>query len=148
MEGHGKRILVVDDDDGARWMLSDLLGHAGYNVYLAVNGIEAIKEMVKRRHDLVLSDYYMPQVDGQQFLDVSRILWPEIPVVMMSCDAAGLAGLVTRRGAFACIEKPYDSERLLKIVRSALERTPCSKTGHPQAGRSAEPDLPESASIR
>ncbi len=62
MEGYGKRILVVDDEEHIRVLLCLLLEQDGYNVHIATDGEEALDEMMKRRFDIVLTDFDMPGV--------------------------------------------------------------------------------------
>lgn len=132
MDGRSKRILLVDDDDDVRFLLGDLFTQEGYDVYEAADGIEAVAEMKKRRHDVILCDYHMPRMDGLAFLDVSRIVWPDIPVIMASCDPELMEQTMTRRlsGAHACLSKPFDLDQLLSVVREAASPTRTSTFHH------------------
>ena len=119
MDGYGKRVLVVEDDDTSRNMLSVLLVHAGYNVYSVSDGQEALSEMKRRHFDVVITDYRMPRLDGMKFLLLSRIEWPDTPVVMVSGDHPDMSKAAVRQGAYAWLHKPYESAILVEIVRDA-----------------------------
>jgi DNA-binding NtrC family response regulator len=122
--GYGKRILLIDDDDDIRILLSEVLSQEGYDVYEAQNGAEGLREMRKRHHDAVLSDYHMPRMDGTTFLEISRMVWPETPVILASCDPEFIEGSANlARGAYACLSKPFDLDRLLETVMAATEQS-------------------------
>ncbi len=123
MSRYGKRILVAEDDDAARDMLSALLVQAGYNVYAARNGQEALAEMQRKHFDVVVTDCDMPHLDGRELLSFSRAAWPHIPVIMLSGGPAESSEEVTRLGAYAWIEKPYDTWILLEIIGNAAYET-------------------------
>ncbi len=119
MDGYGKRVLVVEDDDAGRNMLSVLLAHAGYNVHSASDGQEALSEMKRRHFDVVITDYRMPRLDGMEFLSLSRIEWPDTPVVMVSGENPDMSEAAVRQGAYAWLHKPYEPGILVEIVRDA-----------------------------
>lgn len=119
MDGYGKRVLVAEDDNAARDILSAILIQAGYNVYAVRDGQEALVEMKRRYFDVVITDYHMPRLNGMELLSLSRIFWPNTPVVMISGDQPDSPAMVTQQGAYAWIRKPYDTWFLLETIRDA-----------------------------
>ncbi|HSE59238.1 MAG TPA: response regulator [Nitrospiraceae bacterium] len=121
MDHNEKRILLVEDDQDIRYLLCDLLTQEGYKVYEARNGSEALQAMNKRHYDVVLSDYHMPQMDGLTFLRMSQTVWPETPVILTSSDPNLMEQATQKgRGAYACLPKPFDLDRLLQVLHDAV----------------------------
>ena len=119
MDGHGIKILVAEDHKSNRNLLAYLLKHAQYEVHLAADGYEALERMSKGVFDVVVTDWQMPRLNGADFLSLSRILWPDTPVIILSAYAApSLEGIP--RGAFAWLIKPYESWELLQILQMAV----------------------------
>jgi two-component system, chemotaxis family, chemotaxis protein CheY len=120
---HGKRVLVVDDDHHARFLLGALLDHAGYTVVPACDGRAALTELHKRRFDAVVTDYRMPFLNGIELLRLIQIHYPHVPVIL----ASGSLPLpdepfLSDCRPFGWLRKPYDNNLLLELVRSAVER--------------------------
>lgn len=118
------RILVVDDERSIRNTLKDILEVESYQVEVVESGIEALKLIKESNYDLIFSDIKMPQMDGVELLQNIKQCTPEIPVVMIS----GHGNIETavdciKKGAYDFIEKPIDLNRLLIVVRNALDKT-------------------------
>jgi CheY-like chemotaxis protein len=98
-----------------------ILDEAGYNVYEACDGLDAVDALKKRRYDAVLSDYHMPRMDGAELLDLVQAMWPETPVILASSDALFVdqAGDSLLAPAYAVMAKPFDASRLLDTIRCA-----------------------------
>lgn len=123
LDGYGKRILVVDDNESVRNILVLLFDQAGYNVLAAKDGESALEEMRRRHFDLVVTDYHMPRLDGITFLLRSRRMWPQTPVILTSADPADMSEIAVRNGAYAWVRKPYEVPLLLEMVREAVRHT-------------------------
>lgn len=115
-----KRVLVVDDDGELLYVFSVRLVSAGYTVYGAENGLEALEQLEKHSIDVVLTDYRMPKMDGLEFLSISRVKWPEIPVIMVSGEQDDMAHEAIDRGAYAWVRKGSGFTTLMEILASAI----------------------------
>ena len=126
MEGYGKRVLIVDDDEDVRAIIGAMLEDAGYNVYEASDGLEAMDALKKRRYDVLLTDYHMPKMDGLELLDLTQAMWPDLPVILATSDVMltnqSANGLLDP--AYAVLEKPFDRSKLLYMIRSAIDGVP------------------------
>ena len=123
MEGYGKRVLVADGEVSVRRLVTLVLEQAGYIVHEAADGFEALGEMKKRRFDVVVADYRMPRLDGEQFLILSRLMWPQTPTILLSAELHNVPNRLSLYGPCTFLAKPFDSQRLLGVVRGALELT-------------------------
>jgi CheY-like chemotaxis protein len=123
MERNNKSVLVVDDDRDLLYLLSVRLVSAGYMVYGATNGLEALEQMEKHSVDVVLTDYRMPKMDGFEFLSVCRVKWPGVPVVVFSGEQEDLAHEAVELGAFAWVRKGSDFTVLLELLAFAIQQS-------------------------
>lgn len=120
MEGYGKRVLIADDEESVRRLVATVLEQAGYIVHAAIDGVEALGEMKKRRFDAVISDFHMPRLDGEQFLLLSRLMWPDIPVVLLSADLRELPPSLKQQGARILVSKPFSPHMLLEALHESI----------------------------
>jgi two-component system nitrogen regulation response regulator NtrX len=116
-------ILVVDDEAGVRSSLTGILGDEGYLVEAVESGEACLTALEARRHDLVLLDVWLPQMDGLTTLARVRTLDPELPVVVISGHGTiETAVKAVRMGAQDFVEKPLSLEKTLVVVRNALRQ--------------------------
>ena len=120
MEGYGKRVLIADDEENVRRLVAIVLEQAGYIVHAAVDGVEALGEMKKRRFDAVISDFHMPRLDGEQFLLLCRLMWPDIPVVLLSAELQELPASLRQQGVRILVSKPFSPQVLLQTLHEAV----------------------------
>ena len=116
------KILVVDDDSCSLKNLAYFLRTQGYEVDQASNGNEAAQLLDEGGFDLVLSDVIMPGINGLDFLQRTRSITPEIPVVLMSAFPNIEVDQILKRGAADFIAKPLEFNKLLSKVKRALEQ--------------------------
>ena len=116
------RILVVDDENHVRSMISAALERQGYDVQMAGSGREALEVLETDAVDLVLSDIVMQDGNGIFLLDRIRGKLPNLPVVMVSAiHDISVAIDAMRRGAYDYLLKPFECEHLVATVVRALE---------------------------
>ncbi len=118
------KILVIDDEKSIRITLKDILEHEGLEVDLASNGPESIELFRENVYDAVLCDIKMPEMDGLEVLTKIQDISRDVPVIMISGHGTiETAVEAIKKGAFDFIEKPPDLNRLLIIIRNAMEKT-------------------------
>lgn len=117
-------ILVVDDEEDIRDLVTAILEDEGYETRSAANGEEAMAAIGHRRPSLVILDIWLQSgsLDGLAVLDKIKELHPELQVVMISGHGnIETAVSAIKRGAYDYIEKPFNSDRLILITQRALE---------------------------
>lgn len=116
-----RRVLIVDDEEGFRDGVADLLGMEGYEVSVARDAIDAIRLMPEFKPEIILLDLRMPLLDGEGFLrgmsglPASR----RVPVVLISAKE-DLATVASRTGAAGFLSKPFEAPQLLSLLDKVL----------------------------
>ncbi len=117
-----RRILVVDDEQGIRAALGQLLEYEGYEVRTASNADDGIAEYQKFKPNLVFMDVKMPGMDGMDALRKVREIDPAATVVMISGHATIRTAVeATQLGAYEILEKPLDTDRILVMLRNVFD---------------------------
>lgn len=118
-----KRILIVDDCDTTRKLLSYIVRERGFKIVGATNGIEALEVMARDQVDLVLTDLNMPQMDGYE---LSRNLrdnpdYREIPIIMITTES-GEADMKMGKeaGVTTYLTKPISPQRLIYEIEKLI----------------------------
>jgi putative nucleotidyltransferase with HDIG domain len=117
------RILVVDDEEPIREIVSSMLTSAGYSCKQAGSGIEALAVLSQdNEFELMLSDLMMADLDGIGLLERTKEKYPDMPVVMVTAvHDISVALTAIRNGAYDYLLKPFEREQLLAVVSRALE---------------------------
>jgi DNA-binding NtrC family response regulator len=114
-------ILVVDDEDALRTVLSSELESEGYSVATAGDGDEAISVLQAKSFDLVLLDIKMPRVDGFEVLRFIKERYPATKVIMLTGFADLKNAIESKKlGAEDFVSKPYDLVDLLTTIERVL----------------------------
>jgi len=117
------QILVIDDEENLRHMLSAMLARQGYQVDCAENGTEALQRLKEKVFDFILCDIRMPEMDGKEFL--ARALEEHVPspVIMMSAyGSVDTAVECMKMGAYDFISKPFKKDEIVMVLKKAEER--------------------------
>jgi len=118
-----KRILIVDDEESFRNVLTVILKKEGYEVEGAANGEEGLSKVASTEFDHVLCDIRMPQMDGLEFLQASKKAGTEAPIIMMSAyGTVDTAIEAMKLGAYDYISKPFKPDEIILTLKKAEER--------------------------
>ena len=116
-------ILIIDDEKAIRKTLSEILRFEGYKIDEAADGEEGLRKFSNSAYDLVLCDVKMPKMDGIEFLEKSKAINPDVPIIVISGHGnIETAVEAVKKGAFDFISKPPDLNRLLITLRNALDK--------------------------
>ena len=108
-------VLIVDDDQGIRDLLRDLLELLGYQIFEAENGIKALAELLHITPDLIILDHMMPEMDGMTFAQELRRRHLDYP--LLACSATGTAAsFAPQIDAVGFLEKPFHISQLLNVI--------------------------------
>lgn len=117
-------ILIIDDEKSIRKTLGEILSYEGYKIEEAGDGEEGLKKFKEKIYDVVLCDIKMPKIDGIDFLEKSREVNSDVPIIMISGHGTiETAVEAVKKGAFDYISKPPDLNRLLITIRNAIDKT-------------------------
>jgi CheY-like chemotaxis protein len=118
--GSMAQVLVVEDDDAIRGLVSEVLRDDGYKVHEAANGLEALEVLRDLVPDLIVLDLMMPIMDGWTFVEeCRRKQWcGEVPIVVTSAahDLPRTADRLKPLGVRTCLAKPFDVDGLLALA--------------------------------
>ncbi len=114
------RVLVVDDEQGIRDILQDILEDEGYTVFVAEDGFEGLSVLKTEPIDVVLLDIWLPNKGGMDVLGEIKEEYPETEVIMITGHGSiDLAVKAVKAGAFDFVEKPLSLDRVTTLVRNA-----------------------------
>jgi two-component system, NtrC family, response regulator PilR len=124
-------ILIVEDEDLMRGIISGLISDAGYRAISAPDAEAAISLFSSEAPDLTISDINIGQVDGLNLLDRIKQIDPDALVVMITAySSVETAVAALRKGAFDYITKPFINEDMLQTVRNALRQRELFRENH------------------
>ena len=117
------KVLLVDDEEGIRRLLSEALRHKGFDVDTAGSAEEAEKAFIENPFDVVVSDVHMPGGDGFELARRISGGHPSVPVILVTGDPSS-EGLEQSLAPpfFAYVAKPVDIEYLAALVRKAAQK--------------------------
>ena len=123
-----QNVLVVDDEESMRHLLTVILSDRGYDVRAVSNGEDALRELATRDYDLVLSDVRMPRMDGVALLRKALDLHPGITFIVMSAYGTHDTAIeAMKAGAYDYVSKPFKPDEVLLVLRKAEERLRLSR---------------------
>ena len=116
------RVWILDDDKSIRWVFEKALEKAGLDFKTFSNTNEAINQFNHDKPSVILSDIRMPGESGLVFLTKAKEKFPHIPIIIMTAYSdLDTAVASFKKGAFEYIAKPFDIDKVLDVIRKALE---------------------------
>ena len=118
-----QHILIIDDEESLRHMLTAMLTRQGYRCESAANGAEALEAVRKNIFDYILCDIRMPEMDGKKFLLNAIREGVTSPIIMMSAyGTLDTAVECMKKGAYDFISKPFKKDEIVLVLKKAEER--------------------------
>ena len=119
------RILAVDDSPTIRALVSKALRNAGFDVFLAVDGVDGVGALSEADPHLIIPDINMPRMDGFGLIENVRATgaYADGPILVLTTESgADLKARARSAGATGWIVKPFEDERLIAVIDKVLGR--------------------------
>lgn len=114
-------VLLVDDDPGVRFALTEVLADRGYRVITAGSGAQALNLL--DGVDVVVTDLSMPGMDGLELVAQIRARTPRLPVILLTAHGSeNMVRIASSRGACGCLSKPFDIDEIARLIEQVLAR--------------------------
>jgi CheY-like chemotaxis protein len=111
-------ILLVDDDPGVRYALTEVLRDRGYRVVGVDSGAKALAML--DGVDVVVTDLSMPGMDGLELVSQIAARAPALPVILLTAHGSeSLVRIASSRGACSCLSKPFDIDEIARAIEHA-----------------------------
>ncbi|MCP4344472.1 MAG: sigma-54-dependent Fis family transcriptional regulator [Desulfobacterales bacterium] len=121
--GVKNNLLIIDDEENMRHMLTSMLKKSGYLIETASDGHEALQVLEKKQYDFILCDLKMPRMSGMDFLKTAKDMLRETTVIMMSAyGTIDTAIEAMKMGAYDFISKPFKTDEVYLALKKAEER--------------------------
>ena len=121
-ESRQARILVIDDEDAVRDVLSRILKTKGHQVVVASNGEEGIERFGSEPFDLVFTDLGMPKLSGWEVGKAIKRMNPTVPIAMITGWGVELdRGKLSENGIDLIVSKPFNFDQVIRLVSEAME---------------------------
>ena len=121
-------VLVIEDEDGLLKVLREVLEDDGFEVLSASDGLAGLMLMESMPADVVITDIIMPEMGGNEAIFTLRREFPDTRIIAMSGGGRkaemSFLKMAQKQGADAIIEKPFDLDKLVELVRAVLARGP------------------------
>jgi CheY-like chemotaxis protein len=124
-DGSRLRVLAIDDNEEFRNLITELLEPFGIEVHAVANPVKALEQFTNEKDDfqLVLLDYYMPQLDGAKTFEWLKKLNPNVKVIIVSgAEELRLRQILAQHPIDGYIRKPFRVQEALHIIRHVLAK--------------------------
>ena len=119
----GKKILIVDDSESIREVVSFTLENAGHEVVKAVDGQDALTYLDGQKYDLIITDLHMPNVNGIELIKKVRVIeqYKFVPILFLTTESQTAKKMEAKdAGATGWIVKPFVPEKLLEAINKVV----------------------------
>lgn len=120
-----QKILIIDDESHILLMLKKMLEHYGYEIEMAINGVEGISLFKKTKPDLVITDIIMPEKEGLETIREMRRIKKDLKIIAMSgggkVSADNYLEIAKIFGASRMIAKPFTKHEMVSTVQELLK---------------------------
>lgn len=113
-------VLAIDDSRTIREMLRETLGNAGFDVHVAVDGLDGLSKLETVRPHVIITDINMPRMDGFGVIEAVRTgsTYSALPILVLTTESApDLKERARKSGATGWIVKPFDDSKLVSAIR-------------------------------
>jgi len=120
------RVLAIDDNEEFRNLITELLRPLGFDVHAVASPVKALEKFTqeKDKFQLVLLDYYMPQLDGAKTFEWLKKLNPNVKVIIVSgAEELRLRQILAQHPIDGYIRKPFRIQEALHIIRHVMTKT-------------------------
>jgi two-component system cell cycle sensor histidine kinase/response regulator CckA len=124
-DGSRVRVLAIDDNEEFRTLITELLEPFGFEVVAVANPVKALEKFTreKDKFQLVLLDYYMPQLDGAKTFEWLKKLNPDVKVIIVSgAEELRLRQILAQHQIDGYIRKPFRIQEALHIIRHVMSK--------------------------
>src|SRR5688572_22193063 len=122
------KIVLIEDDPAVLRMTRRALAAGGHTVVAFENGRGAIDHLRRENPDLLITDIFMPEMEGIETIQQVRVLKPGLPIIAVSGSMFGSGDyleIAAKFGAVATLKKPFRPAELLELVSRLLIEQPC-----------------------
>ncbi|HVM60790.1 MAG TPA: response regulator [Verrucomicrobiae bacterium] len=119
------RVLAIDDNEDFRVLITDLLQPLGFDVYALANPVKALEKFTQEKDNfqLVLLDYYMPQLDGAKTFEWLKKLNPNVRVIIVSgAEELRLRQILAQHPIDGYIRKPFRIQEAIRIINNVMAK--------------------------
>jgi CheY-like chemotaxis protein len=132
-DGSRIRVLAIDDNEEFRTLITELLAPFGFEVIAVANPVKALERFTreKDKFQLVLLDYYMPQLDGAKTFECLKKLNPDVKVIIVSsAEELQLRQILAQHQIDGYIRKPFHIQEALQIIRHVMAKPAGKPVAH------------------
>lgn len=116
------RVIVVDDNKDLGMLTSEILVEKGFRVNIAFDGETALKRIKQEPYDVMILDYRLPGISGLTVLEKTHRIRPNLRTIMISAFGDDSTRARAKElGAYVFLDKPFDIDGLVKVVKKALK---------------------------